>query len=368
MFLFKYRSNQSIDLQTQKRLQLQSKDNKRLKKAAEVLTHIEKFNLPQVDIMSLQSLMDSKPNLLIDSKTIQVDLERGEIVGKGGSGIVMKAKMGNETVAVKMVQEQMAGDSIKETMERELVMLAKVDNHPSILRFYGITFYDMPETEVPVALIVTEFCPLDLKKYIYENGLIRDVTKFKELVRGINDGVQHIHNLKVAHCDLKPDNILLDKENKPKICDMGLAVNINEKNHNTSGTPGYKPPEMIANNFTGFYDKRCWDIFSMAMIYYFLFAGRHPLADKCENPFEIHDEISNGTRPEIPTIVIKPIRRIIQKMWEQDFTKRITMEKVISLLGEVRVDEPNEGLVSNSNNFHHNIHIIQEDQEDNFTI
>ena len=144
------------------------------------------------------------------------------------------------------------------------------------------------------------------------------------------DTLSFLHDEKnIAHRDLKPENILLDKDNHPKICDLGMAKFIGggsktvyRGNGGGMGTPGYMPPEVIKIKTGERYEPKYWDVFSMAMIIYFMWTGKHPLLEEYQNAFLINEEIGKGGRPFLPSSIPTSIRDIVRQMWEQDYKKR----------------------------------------------
>ena len=140
------------------------------------------------------------------------------------------------------------------------------------------------------------------------------------------------------HLDLKPPNILLDKSLSPKICDLGMAKFVSSEDDHSyrtkdwqTGTPGYMPPEMTKIKKGDYYSPKCWDVFSMAMVMYYLWTGIHPL-NEYENAFIINDEIHKGTRPILPPIMPQHIREIVRKMWHQTYQERPSIHEVNLLL------------------------------------
>ena len=89
----------------------------------------------------------------------------------------------------------------------------------------------------------------------------------KVIFRKILKGVQAFHNAGICHRDLKLENILLDKDFNPKICDFGFATYNTGKLTQSLGTENYAAPEILSNNQ---YDGYKADIFSLGVILFHL--------------------------------------------------------------------------------------------------
>lgn len=336
----------TIDDKLKRLLRLNQLEEIYLKREEDVIKRIKEITsgVSSGDIESVKRVIakSNQPGILIQSNRLEVNFTNG-IIGKGGSGMILKGTLGGTVVALKMIQEQMAGNGMEE-LEGELNMLCKFSLHPSVLTFHGVTFYECNKTDtifdgidVPILMTVTEFCLTDLDKHVFNNGPLSDTKSFVNMVTGINEGISYLHQEKVAHTDLKPNNIFLDVNMKPKIADFGLAVSIEEGNIKVSaqtGTVRYRPPEIISFSVPDTYDIRKWDIFSLSMIYYYMLAGAHPFVE-FEDEEIIEQEIIHGTRPTLPVKVATMIRRLIQRMWTDNFDSRPTMEKVSEDLGRL---------------------------------
>ncbi|CAL4984856.1 unnamed protein product [Urochloa decumbens] len=120
-------------------------------------------------------------------------------------------------------------------------------------------------------------------------------TRFR-IIKGICDGLKYIHKdlqKPIYHLDLKPDNILLDKDMVPKIADFGLSrIFVNELARITRrhyGTPGYQPPEYIdKGEISGMFD-----IFSLGTIMIQIVSGRKDYSECLDMS---SDEFTNQVR------------------------------------------------------------------------
>src|SRR6516162_4269329 len=98
--------------------------------------------------------------------------------------------------------------------------------------------------------------------------LERAVTLFREIATGL----MHAHNRGVLHCDLKPANILLDNEHKPRLADFGQARLVHEQAP-ALGTLYYMAPEQA--DLRAIPDAR-WDVFSLGVLFYRMLVGELP--------------------------------------------------------------------------------------------
>src|SRR5262249_15483203 len=104
-----------------------------------------------------------------------------------------------------------------------------------------------------------------------------------ELVRQLALALQEAHDAGVVHRDLKPGNVLLNRQGQPVITDFGLARRTVRPDEGrvteggvATGTPAYMPPEQINGDVKAM-GPGC-DIYSLGMILYECVAGRLPFA------------------------------------------------------------------------------------------
>ena len=137
----------------------------------------------------------------------------------------------------------------------------------------------------------------------------------KILFKKILKGVQAMHKIGLCHRDIKLENILLDENFNPKICDFGTVHSANQKLTIPWGTKGYAAPELF-NNADG-YDGIKADIFSLGITLLRLVTGKQEdLVEKMkkaieENKFEDFNNLLNNrikdTSPEFQSLIVKMI-------------------------------------------------------------
>ncbi|GMP45383.1 hypothetical protein CsSME_00013926 [Camellia sinensis var. sinensis] len=169
-----------------------------------------------------------------------------EEIGRGGHGVVYKGILPDHRVA--------AIKRLNEANEGEAEFLAEVStigrlNHMNLIEMWGYC------AEGKHRLLVYEYMEHgSLDKNLCSNKL--DYGKRFNIVVGIAKGLAYLHEecLEwVLHCDVKPQNILLDTNYQPKVADFGLSKLLNRGGGQNSsfskirGTRGYMAPEWVVN-------------------------------------------------------------------------------------------------------------------------
>ncbi len=195
----------------------------------------------------------------------------GEL-GKGGMGRVYKAldKEINEEVAIKLLKPEIASDeSTVERFRNELKFARKIA-HKNVCKMYHIA----KEEETPY--IIMEYVPgEDLKSLVKRKGKLTDKEAIS-IAKHVCEGLVEAHRLGVVHRDLKPQNIMIDKEGDAKIMDFGIARSVEAPGVTQTGmmigTPDYISPEQAEGEEA---DQRS-DIYCLGVILYEMVTGRVP--------------------------------------------------------------------------------------------
>lgn len=141
-------------------------------------------------------------------------------------------------------------------------------NHPGIMRLYD-HFDDKHNT-----FLILQYLPNgSLNEHIIRNGPM-NFQNFQFMAQKLVDALKYCHSQRIAHCDLKPANILLNDCSYPVICDFGYAlVNPLTNVSHFVGTTMFKPPEIIKKVR---YDPFAADIWSLGVVFAFMVCGKSP--------------------------------------------------------------------------------------------
>jgi len=219
-----------------------------------------------------------------DPRVIGLRFDGLEIVGelgRGGMGVVYEAQQQTPSrrVALKTLAIGQSDDASQRRLEREAETLARLA-HPGIAQVYGcgragalggVPYLVMERVD---GIHVDAFCRR------HELG----VSARLELLAAICDAVGHAHDQRVVHRDLKPQNVLVQRDGSPKVLDFGIA-RVTDANTAASlltrtgqllGTLAYMAPEQLHGPSSGATEPRV-DVYALGVMGYELLAGRLPI-------------------------------------------------------------------------------------------
>jgi len=199
-------------------------------------------------------------------------------LGEGGMGEVYLAEDTelHRKVALKFLSSHLIFDNDSKARFKREAQAAAALNHPNI-----ITIYEVAEFEERSFIAMEYVEGQSLRKLLAEKELAAG--NVIDVVMQICEGLNKAHQAGIVHRDMKPDNILIDKDGRVKILDFGLAklksaATKLTKTSTTLGTVCYMSPEQARGEET---DQRS-DIFSVGVVLYELLTRQLPFKGEYE--------------------------------------------------------------------------------------
>ncbi|KAK8883177.1 hypothetical protein M9Y10_045827 [Tritrichomonas musculus] len=272
------------------------------------------------------------PELQIyDVETID-NLTRIETIGRGAQSEVVKVGK-QEIYALKILEADLAklkskikniendDDEQFKAMKRFLQEYEIMNslNHRNIVKAYGICFGD--STHPPSILI--EYCPFNLNDVVNDLSNIEKVTAIYEISLAMNE----VHSHGMIHRDLKPQNILLDKQEHVKLSDFGVSCIVDVSTQTQSITSGvgtlkFMAPELLQESTH--YDGKV-DVYSFGVVVFFILTGG-------QLPKINIVETAMGKKAKIPDSVNNVSRELINKCWSLKPEERPSFSEIIDAI------------------------------------
>ena len=258
-----------------------------------------------------------------------------EELGAGGMGIVYRAydKEVGEEIALKVLHPDIALDEKTVDRFRNEIKLARRITHKNVCRMHEL------HQDGKELFITMEYVPgQDLKGLIVESGTL-PAGRAISIAKQVCEGLAEAHDLGVIHRDLKPQNIMVDKEGTAKIMDFGIARSLRAAGMTAEGmiigTPEYMAPEQVEGLDA---DQRT-DIYALGAIIFEMVTGRVPFEG--DSPLSVAYKHKN--EPPIPprklnAEVPEPLNGLILRCLEKEKDNRYqTADEVLADL--IRVED-----------------------------
>ncbi|MCS7016109.1 MAG: protein kinase [Gemmatales bacterium] len=257
-----------------------------------------------------------------------------ELLGSGGMGSVLLCEhvfMGR-LVALKILPINANDPGAVERFYREARAIAALD-HPNIVRAYDVDRNDK------VHFLVMEYVDgISLHQLVKRHGPL-EIRRAAHYVAQTAAGLEHAHQSGWVHRDIKPGNLLLNRQGVVKILDMGLARFFEEDYELTRrydenaviGTADYISPEQATAPHE--VDIRS-DIYSLGATFYFLLTGRAPFEEGTVAQKLLWHQVRKplplrSLRPEVPAAMEAVVEKMMAKSRRERFQ---TPKEVIGAL------------------------------------
>lgn len=242
-------------------------------------------------------------------------------IGCGGFSSVWRASHSivNKDVAVKVVKKSSIESQLEKTRFQREISILKQMEHPFIAEFFEVI-----ETQDAFYLVMEYVENGNLLDFVNANGRLSE-DQARRYFAQLFSVLEYLHTVKkIAHRDLKCENVLLDRHNNIRVIDFGLS---NVFTYHTPqlitscGSPAYISPEMVkGQKYT-----KITDVWSAGIMLYAVMAGGLPFDDTNVNKILqkiVYSEV------QYPTYFSKCLVDLMQKMICKDPEKRITLDKI----------------------------------------
>jgi hypothetical protein len=210
------------------------------------------------------SLEPTKPPAQIDGYRITAFLGSGAY-GEVWSGIDQNT---GRRVAIKFYTRRSKSDVALLAQEVEKLVVLAADR-------YVVQLLDVGWDSTPPYYVMDYIEHGSLEDRLQEHQKI-PVDDAVDMFEEIATGLMHLHGKGVLHCDIKPGNILLDQDNKPRLADFGQS-RLSTEGTAALGTLYYMAPEQA--DLEAMPDAK-WDVYALGAILYSMLTGEPPYRDK----------------------------------------------------------------------------------------
>jgi len=205
-------------------------------------------------------------------------------------------------------------NSKKEKLLQESIVQTKLLSHPNIVKLLTVDIIDNH------IIMVMEYVDGTNLEEIIDHKVKLGIRDSLHYFRQILSAMGYAHENRVLHRDIRPSNIMIDRNNDVKITDFGTSTFLEESHHATTkiGSPPYMAPEHFEGKAVF-----ASDIYSSGCLFYEMITGFPPIV--LANPMEIYKRAKAGDYPslisKVPT-VSRGLNEIIMRTLAPDTADR----------------------------------------------
>lgn len=238
------------------------------------------------------------------------------LVAEGGTARVywgIDLRSGYPVAIKELKMRHFNNQIIREKFKKVESQLYLYMQHPNIPKL--VDFIDMHEREQ--LYIVMEYIEgISLEQYIYsEIGLIPE-QKALPMFLEILDTVAYLHHYDILHLDIKSNNVMIQRDGKIKLIDLGIASRMSDASSRSTGfgTPAYMPPEQAEKGICGRYT----DVFALGIMLFEMLTGTVPFTGRSAK--ELRAKIKEAPTP-LMSDYYPPINSDLQLIVERALAK-----------------------------------------------
>jgi serine/threonine protein kinase len=260
-----------------------------------------------------------------------------ELLGKGGMARVYKGydERLQRYAAVKVIDSELAtANQVEYRMrfEREARAIAKLDQHPNIVKVYQFGEYEHVYF-MAMAFIEGKDLRQILREY-NERAMRMPHADVLSVVQGIGDALDYAHSLGVIHRDVKPSNIMITPHKQAVLTDFGLVLSASDGTlGDTFGSAHYIAPEQAVSSKNAVPQS---DLYSLGICAYEMLTGRVPFDDPSAMSValkHLHDMPPSPLEfaPELPSSVETVLFKVLDKDPERRYASGAEFARALAL-------------------------------------
>ena len=241
------------------------------------------------------------------------DFDLLTVIGLGSFGRVMKVRerRTGTIYAMKILDKQqiLANRMVQHTQAEKDIM--RTVDHPFVCKLH-FAF----QTRKHLVLVLTFLCGGELFFHLQRCGRFSE-SRAKFYAAEIGCALEYIHSQNIIYRDLKPENLVLDKDGHVCLTDFGLAKkDVADVTHTFCGTPEYMAPELILKRG----HTKAVDWWSLGVFLYEMVAGLPPFYS--QNVSEMYDMILNRALT-FPKYFSPDLQNLLSRLLERDPARRL---------------------------------------------
>ncbi|XP_065794311.1 dual serine/threonine and tyrosine protein kinase isoform X3 [Muntiacus reevesi] len=337
---FRTRLNSSHEAFAASLRQLEAGHSGRLEKTEDLWLKVRKDHAPRLARLSLESrslqdvLLHRKPKL-------------GQELGRGQYGVVYLCDNwgGHFPCALKSVvppDEKHWND-----LALEFHYMRSLPKHERLVDLHGsVIDYSYGGGSSIAVLLIMERLHRDLYTGL-KAGLALETRL--QIALDVVEGIRFLHSQGLVHRDVKLKNVLLDKQNRAKITDLGFCKPEAMMSGSIVGTPIHMAPEL----FTGKYDNSV-DVYAFGILFWYICSGSVKLPEafeRCASKDHLWNNVRRGARPERLPVFDEECWQLMEACWDGDPSQRPLLgivqpmlQGIMDRLCKSHSERPNRGL------------------------
>lgn len=264
-------------------------------------------------------------------------------IGRGGFGEVYFAKWKETVVAVKKLRVENSSEKKIVEFSQEVMKFCTL-NHENIVKFIGAC------VEMPNICIVMEYMQTSLFEAIHSS---KDIDFSNEerlsILQQTCQGIRYLHSKRIAHCDLKTPNVLLDYVQNElcsvKITDFGLSMVKNDALTSTTnsqelvrniGTPRFSAPEILRGDLLSAKEMMMADIYSLGLVFFEVIFEEEPFPDYSRD--QLKQQVGRlENKPTVPSMMIdENLQDIMERAWSYSPRERPKIADICNVVTDCK--------------------------------